>query len=48
MINYKLEITTTPLMVKGEEGREKGKTASPNSGHVGFTLPPFTLLSSPL
>jgi hypothetical protein len=33
-----LEITTIPFMVKGEEGREKGKTATPNNDRVGFTL----------
>jgi hypothetical protein len=27
-------------MVKGEEGREKGRTSSPNKGRTGFTLPP--------
>jgi hypothetical protein len=34
-----------PFMVKGEEGREKGKTGAPNSGRDGFTLPhsPFSL-----
>jgi hypothetical protein len=27
-------------MVKGEEGREKGKNTSSNNGRVGFSLPP--------
>jgi hypothetical protein len=38
-------ITKIPFMVKGKEGREKGKTASPNKGSEGFTLPhsPFSL-----
>jgi hypothetical protein len=33
------------FMVNGEEGRDKGETASPNNGRVGFALPPspFTL-----
>jgi hypothetical protein len=35
-----LEITKTPFMVKGKEGREKGKTAYPIKGSEGFTLSP--------
>jgi hypothetical protein len=34
-------------MVKGEERREKGKTASPNNGREGFYPSTFTLISSP-
>jgi hypothetical protein len=35
-----VKITKIPFMVKGEEGREKGKNSSPNKGGLGFTLTP--------
>ena len=38
-----LEIIYIPFVVKGEEGREKGKTGSPNCGREGFTLRPSPL-----
>jgi hypothetical protein len=41
-----LQITKMFFMVRGEEGRDKGKTAMLNNGRVGFTLlpSPFSLL----